>query len=121
MRVAGAWAVVAALAAVGCGGGTGAGPPTYPVSGEVFRGGKPAAGGTVQFVHQTEPDVRAVGEIGPDGKFSLFTMAGAEKRTGAVAGEYKAVLVFTANDPPFHPKTVFRVEPRENAFKIELP
>lgn len=96
-------------------------PPTYPVHGEVFRGGKPAANGTVQFVHQTEPDVRAVGEIGPDGKFSLFTMEGNEKRPGAVAGEYKAVLVFSASDPAFHPKTTFKVEPRENTFRIDLP
>jgi hypothetical protein len=112
--------VVAVLSAVGCA-GKDPGPATYPVSGEVFRGKKLAANGTVQFIHRTEPDVRAVGEVGPDGRFSLFTFVGDEKRPGAVAGEYRAVLVFAASDPAFHPPTVFKVEPRENTFKIKLP
>ena len=97
------------------------GPQTYPVSGEVFRRGKPVTSGTVQFVHQTEPNIRAVGEIGPDGKFVLCTLVGNENRSGAVVGEYKAVLVLSAQDPAFHPKTMFKVEPQVNTFKIELP
>jgi len=96
-------------------------PQAYPVTGEVFRAGKLATMGTVQFVHQTEPTTKAVGEIGPDGKFTLNTITGSESRPGAVPGEYKAVLVFTASDPAFHPKTVFKVEPRENTFKVEVP
>jgi hypothetical protein len=42
-------------------------------------------------------------------------------RVGAVEGEYRAVLVFTPRDPAFQPKAVFKVQPRENAFKIVLP
>ena len=112
--------VVVALLSAGCSEKS-AEFPTYPVSGEVVRAGKPAPGGTVQFVHQTEPGVRAVGEIGPDGRFTLSTLSGSEKRSGAVPGEYKAVLVFSASEPPVHPRAVFKVEPRENTFRIQLP
>jgi hypothetical protein len=120
MRIACVIVGAVALAHAGCD-AKHADRPTYPVNGEVLRGGKPAAGGTVQFVHQTDSGVRAVGEIGSDGKFTLSTFVGGEKRAGAVEGPYKVVLVFKATDPAFHPKAVYRVEARENTFKIVIP
>jgi len=113
---------VALWVLAGCGGGSKeALPQVYPVTGEVFRGGKPAKGGTIQFVSTADPNTQAVGEIGPDGKFKLSTIARNESLPGAVPGDYKAIIGFTKSDPVFDPKTVFKVEPRENTFKVEVP
>lgn len=96
-------------------------PKTFSIRGEVYRKGKLATFGGIQLIHQTEPNVRAVGEIGPDGKFELKTIRGNEEFPGGVAGEYKAVLVFTASDPAYHLKPIFKVEEKDNVFKVEVP
>jgi hypothetical protein len=119
--IVGVLAVAVGLLA-GCGSASKEAPPqAYPVTGEVLRGGKPAGNGTIQLVHQTEQGTRAVGEVGPDGKFTLSTITGNESRPGAVPGDYKAVVIFNPNELPLQPKTVFKIEPRENVIKVEVP
>src|SRR5687767_9200185 len=67
-------------------------PPVvlHTVSGQVTKAGKPVAGGVIQFVHEKEPGVRAVGEIAADGRYNLRTLADNSHRTGVQAGPYRA-------------------------------
>jgi hypothetical protein len=59
----------------------------YPVSGSVLLAdGKPLTTGSVYFVPKGDLPVTPVGEIKPDGTFSLITGGSGE---GAPAGDYK--------------------------------
>jgi hypothetical protein len=84
-----------AVLLAGCSDGTGL--KTYPVSGKVVGpGGKPWAGGRVTFTSVADQQVRATGEIGPDGGFALTTYVvvngQAKTQAGAVAGEHTVTL-----------------------------
>ena len=62
------------LAFTGCGPG---GPKTHPVRGKVELAGAdaaPLAGSHVEAALVSDPNVRASGEIQPDGRFSLQTL-----------------------------------------------
>jgi hypothetical protein len=75
----------------GCGGKE-EGPTTYPVSGVVvYRDGTPYRGGMVELA---TPDgkQRAVGRIGPDGRFALSTPGEKANRPGAVPGNYRVII-----------------------------
>jgi hypothetical protein len=89
---------LAALAAVGCGGG-GRSQPKFPdlapVKGVVKRGGQPVKGGVVQFVPEPDqPEFLINSEVGSDGTFSLTTVrttdSSGERKPGAPPGKYKA-------------------------------
>jgi hypothetical protein len=122
------WSVLClALAVVGC-----AGKPqpeqltTHAVSGIVLgRGGKPIAGGAIQFHGVEDPNLASIGEISPEGKFTLRTnLADGTKLPGAAAGIYR-VTVFPPADAPqtaavHSPQTTYRVEARDNQLTIQL-
>ena len=85
--------VAAAAGVLGCGP---AGPRTYPVSGKIdLAGGDPSAldGGHIDAALQGDPTVRAAGEIGPDGSFTLQTLQGGVVRQGAREGTYRVRII----------------------------
>jgi hypothetical protein len=86
-----------ALAPAGCGDGR---VPVYPVTGQLFAGGKPAHGAKVFFFPAEEPkDPRAkcpVAEVDEQGNFALTTYDTAD---GAPAGEYAVCFMW----PSIHP------------------
>ncbi len=72
-------------AAPGCGNGR---PDCVPVSGRVTIDGKPLEFGSVMVVPKGHRP--AVGEIGPDGRFSLTTF---EKNDGCVPGKHSVAVI----------------------------
>ena len=72
------------LGATGCGP---ARPAVAPVSGTVSVGGVPVKAGIVYFYPTTGR--LAVGEIGPDGRYSLATFAAGD---GAILGDHRVVI-----------------------------
>jgi hypothetical protein len=89
-------ALGAALALVviplGCGAG---GPEKARVSGKVTYKGQPVPKGTVTFVTTSKDGRNAVGELDPDGNYSLQTEAPGD---GALLGEYNVTIY--AHDEP---------------------
>lgn len=76
----------ALLAPCGCGPD---GPPLHPASGRVvFKGGRPVAGGAVEFDPGGKRPV-ARGTLDADGGFTLTT----DGRPGAVAGDHRVTVV----------------------------
>ncbi len=72
----------------GCGGSGAKLPPLAPVSGRVTLDGSPVPRGTVTFVPDESKGTKgptAVGQIGPDGRFTLQTA----QQPGAVVGHHK--------------------------------
>lgn len=82
---------LAALTAVGCSSSSSQKDqkPVFPVRGQVFYKGKPAAGAFVVFVPVQEPatpvDPRPQARVEQDGSFTLSTYG---DKDGAPAGEY---------------------------------
>jgi hypothetical protein len=69
----------------------------YPVRGQVFAGGKPAAGALVVFQPADDPSPQALrpsGQVEADGSFTLSSYSPAEgqPRDGAPAGEYRVSI-----------------------------
>lgn len=95
-------AVFVALA--GCGGPSR--PPVYPVRGQLFWSGKPAAGAVV-FFHPIEDAAptntapaevrRPVGRVGDDGSFEMSTYG---TKDGAPAGRYRLSLIWVKSKGP---------------------
>jgi hypothetical protein len=107
-------------------------PALNPVSGTVVRGGKPVAGGVVQFVAEPDrPEFLTNSEVGPDGKFTLSTVrttdSKGERLPGAPAGKYRVTYMppvadqTTANLPPITLKNSVAIESSDSDLKIELP
>jgi hypothetical protein len=48
--------------------------------------------GYVQFTATTESTPNAIGDIGPDGKFSLRTIFRSKRLTGAAEGKYEVTI-----------------------------
>jgi hypothetical protein len=96
-----AFVLIAALGIVvftGCGG---SGVKTHPVAGkiEIPSGDiKPFTGHTVEVVLDSNPAVRAAGQIQEDGTFALETLQGGSVLKGAVEGTYKARIVLADDD-----------------------
>lgn len=91
-------AAIVVVALPGCGG---SGVKTHPVAGkiEVPSGDiKPLAGHTVEVVLDSNPAVRAAGQIQEDGSFELETLQGGSVLKGAVEGTYKARIVLADDD-----------------------
>lgn len=89
---------IAALIVLVAGCGRTDGPKTYPVTGQVvFKQGQPLRGGMLQFQSLDFPNVTTVGEIKPDGSFSLYTVAGTTKLPGAVPGKHQVTVILPPN------------------------
>lgn len=96
-----AFLLVAAIGVVAFSGCGGSGVKTHPVAGkiEVPSGDiKPLAGHTVEVVLDSNPAVRAAGQIQEDGSFELETLQGGSVLKGAVEGTYKARIVLADDD-----------------------
>ncbi len=85
------------LGALGCGTG---GPKTHPVRGRIQHGDVAAlAGSHVEAALQGDANVRASGEIQPDGSFTLETLHAGAIRKGAPEGLYRVRIVLNDDDP----------------------
>ena len=98
---------------------------SYPVTGSVVRGGKPVAGGVLQFTGAADNTVTVTGEVGPDGAFTLQTLKGVTKAAGAPAGDYRVTYIFPAGadqrtPPPVTLRQPYKVEPQENRLTFDL-
>jgi hypothetical protein len=74
---------------------------------------KPLVGSSVEFELETDPLVRAYGEIGADGSFELMRLHQGRERSGAVEGTYRVRIVPKSEDEdvakwerarPIHPR-----------------
>jgi hypothetical protein len=102
-------------------------PQVYKVTGSVaYKGGKPFTGGSVQFTPVSDTTLSVTGTIEPDGSFTLSTIKGAAKVSGAPEGEYRVTIQLPipqdqrATPPIVLPQTL-RVEPQDNHFPFEVP
>ncbi len=77
-------------------------PKTYPVTGKVvfLKGGKVAQlqGWSVQFQSVAEPDMRATGDLGPDGAFKIVSIVNNRGKAGVVEGQHR-ICVRNLLDP----------------------
>jgi hypothetical protein len=118
---------VAVVIAGGSGCSSGPAPPkTYPVSGQVItKEGQPLAGGVVEFHSTSEPALTTLGDIEPDGKFTLRTLFQGQNLPGAVQGGYEVTVFFPMDGDRRGTASVrlpqpYTVEAKENHFKIEV-
>jgi hypothetical protein len=123
------------LLVTGCTGGGPTLPRTHPAGGSLrYQDGKPAAGASIQFNSATDPLLRIIGTAGDDGAFTLTTVKDAAQADGAPEGDYKVIISLPlANDPrgnapaghkgvpPIVLDKTYRVEAKDNTFKIDLP
>jgi len=127
-RALGALALAAVLAGLllGCGTKPGTPPPaTYPVTGQVISPtGQALAGGAVQFQSQTDRALVALGDIGPDGSFSLATQFEGRKLPGAIEGPHEVTVIPPMTERqdavPVTLRQPFTVGRQENRFTITL-
>ena len=89
----GAALVFAAVCVLGCGGGTGEGPATVPVTGTVTLDGTPVEGATVSFSPEDKANRAATGLTDSDGRFELGTI---QPGDGAMPGSYKVAISKTS-------------------------
>jgi hypothetical protein len=116
------WMLLAAGLALAGIAGCGAGVKTYPVKGKVvFKGGKPVPDGRVQFQSTDDPKVRALGDIGADGSFSLTTYVGGKNVAGAVAGSHTVTVELERPAAVVALPKPLIVKPEDNDFPIEIP
>jgi hypothetical protein len=84
----------------GCGGAGGSRPPMGKVSGKVLVDGKPLTTGSITFIPITgkggETGQNAMGDIGPDGSFTLTTF---DTDDGAILGQHKAIIIAHSAPP----------------------
>jgi hypothetical protein len=80
-------------------------PPVYPVKGQLFWNGQPAAGATV-FLHavtakevtaQSPTTERPYGRVQADGSFAISTFG---KSDGAPVGQYRVTALWTKRTGP---------------------
>jgi hypothetical protein len=112
-------AVLALPGLAGCGTGM---PATYPVKGKVvFKGGKPASYGRIEFQSLSDSTVKAIGQVGKDGSFTLTTHKEGRNTPGAVAGQHKVIVEQEGWDKPLVVivvPTPLTVEERDNDLTI---
>ncbi len=120
--------LAALVLAAGCGKSDGQMPTTYPVTGTVaFQDGEPLRGGFIVFRAASEEGLSISGVVGEDGSFTLQTLKGKEKASGAPEGSYKvSYLPHQGEDqrmlmPPVELPQSFQVEPKENHIEIKVP
>ncbi len=124
-------AIIPMLAMSGC--GKSALPKTYPAAGvAVFENGATLKGGSLTFINVGQATAIVIGEIHSDGSFHLRTVKDNEQAPGAPEGEYEVtvrlpprpgaeVLEAHKGTPAIKLAKTYRVEPKENTFKIEVP
>jgi hypothetical protein len=111
---------------LGCGGNGPPLPTTYKVTGSViFKSGKPATGGAIQFSPVADTTFTVSGDLQNDGTFSLTTFRGNERVSGAPEGEYRVtILLPLPADQKAIPGIVlpntYRVEAKDNNFAFEI-
>jgi hypothetical protein len=111
-------AAVTLVGIAGCGWGM---PKTYPAKGKiVFKGGKPVTDGRIQFQSTEHPQIKALGDIDKDGRFSLTTFVEAKNAAGAPAGTYRVVVELERPAEVVALPGAYTVEPRENDFTIVI-
>lgn len=126
--------LLALLAFAGCDSGTNqpAFAELHPVRGTVMRGGKPVAGGAVQFAAAPEDGSFMINsDVLPDGTFQLSTVrttdTQGERKTGAPAGSYRVTYMpvvvdqTAGNVEPITLNKEVTVEAKDNDLTIELP
>ncbi len=100
-------------------------PTTYPVSGKVVApAGKSVGGGSIQFQSTADPSVTAIGEIKPDGTFSLSYNFEGRRLPGTIAGPSRVTIIPPMGSDqtavPFELPKPYTVEAKENQFTITL-
>ncbi len=124
-RIASVFAALVGLMSDGCG-STETPPTTYEVKGRVVvkAGNQVLKQGSVAFIHRTDAQLNARGEIDEEGKFTLFTFSGNKKLPGATPGAYQVTVSLPQGaDHRGHSKTLpapYQVEAKENFFEIVL-
>ena len=119
-------AMLAWLAATGCGGTSAiAVPKTYPVRGKVFyKPDQPLTDGVIQFQSEADPNLTRMGEIGPDGTFSLVTLFQNQRLEGTTEGRYHVTVIprMAENKPVpiLQLPRVVTVKAEDNYFSIDL-
>lgn len=95
------------------------GPKTHPVHGRIQCGGDPSAlaGSHIEAMKQGETDVRASGEIQPDGTFTLQTMHQGVLQKGAVEGTYLVRILPNDDEPASRKRAASAVARRYLAFE----
>lgn len=119
-------ALSALLVFAGC---TSSGPAVHAVKGQVqLTGGDstPLAGHIVEVALASDPQVRASGEIKPDGKFQLETLLDGKLQKGALEGKYVARIVLADDDPQQRRTAVQTIHPKFLRFEssglgLEVP
>ena len=124
--------IVAVALALGCvlGPGCGRGDPdtfpTHDVQGKVVlkASGQPLTEGSVEFIHATEPRFNCGGEIDHDGRFTLTTLAGTRKLSGAPEGEYTVTVRRPMGADQVERKVTLKktghIKPGPNTITLEL-
>jgi hypothetical protein len=89
--------LVALAGALGAGCSAGTDPETFPtheVRGTVVvkATGQPLTEGGVEFLHAKDPRFNCKGPIDSAGRFTLTTIAGTKKLSGAAEGEYAVIV-----------------------------
>jgi len=104
-------------------------PRVYPVKGTVlFTDGQPVTRGTVEFRSTEEQAPTSLGNLGPDGSFSLYTLANSRRYAGALEGPHKVTVVLPINPDQSGGGSVtlpelLTIEPKEkegNQFTIKI-
>ena len=92
-------AALVGMTLLGCGSKPLEGPPTVPVNGKVVftKNGslEPIVDrqGAIEFESVEQPGVKAVGDIQPDGSFTVSTLVQGGAKPGAVTGQHRVRLL----------------------------
>jgi hypothetical protein len=102
------------------------GPTTYPATGTVVdAAGDPLFGGFIEFQSTTDQNMMAVGDIQPDGNFTLTTYVNGVATLGAVPGDHRVTVhppeIDHGGAPPVPLRKLHQVEAKENVFSVKLP
>jgi len=118
--------LVLALVAVGCSSSSSL-PKTYKVTGKVTsKTGQSLEKAGIEFRHLDDTSFAVSGEIGSDGTFSLHTVKGKERASGAPAGKYKVTIQPPIShdqkrSPPIEWPQPIEIKPEDNNIKLEIP
>ena len=118
--------LAALLTLTGC---SQSGPAVHQVQGQVqLNGGDaaPLAGHMVEIQLATNPQVRASGEIKPDGNFQLESLLEGKIRKGAPEGKYNARIVLADDDVKVKQTAAAAINPKflqfnSSGLSIEVP
>lgn len=117
---------LAGLAGGGCQSAGPSLPKTYPVTGQVvLKGGRPLTGGMVEFRSTADPALTTLGDIEPDGRFTLRTLFNGQALPGAVEGAHQVTVSPPRNRESHGGQAIglpqsYTVEAKENHFVIEV-